>query len=212
MAVAQKKRGPQAAPVSSRKLFSGLLGSSSVSRSSSGISSRSGSSIDSRTGGVNGSACLGSSGIDSGAGGVSRCTSGIDSGGAGIGSSVNCLGCAIHCNVRSFGCLFSSFGRLLGGLAAAASDHQQRNWQTQPCLTDISAHVVILLYPQLSTARFRRRITRLISASQSRDTPRKSLFAETGSHPIAAIQNSLTKARRLMPNLCPRSAWQPEAC
>jgi hypothetical protein len=199
MGAGQKKRGPQAAPVSSRILFSGLLGSSSVSRSSSGISSRSGSSIDSRACGVNSSACLGSSSVDSSAGSVSRCTSSVDSSGAGIGSGVNCLGRAIHCDVGSFGCLFGSFGRLLGGLAAAASDHQQRNWQTQPCLTDISAHVVILLYPQLSTARFRRRITRLISASQSRDTPRKRLFAETGSHPIVAIQNTLTNARRLMP-------------
>jgi hypothetical protein len=195
MGAGQKKRGPQAAPVSSRILFSGLLGSSSVSRSSSGISSRSGSSIDSRACSVNSSACLGSSSVNS-----SAClgSSSVDSS-AGIGSGVNCLGRAIHCDVGSFGCLFGSFGRLLGGLAAAASDHQQRNWQTQPCLTDISAHVVILLYPQLSTARFRRRITRLISASQSRDTPRKRLFAETGSHPIVAIQNTLTNARRLMP-------------
>jgi len=175
---AKKNGGRISGPRPFQNDVPGLLGSA-FGRSSSGISSRSGS-------GVGGSSVNSS---------VNSSASGVDSSGTGITGGVHGLSCAIHCGVgslgghfSSFGCLLGSFGRLFGGLAAAAGDHQQCNWQTQPSLAKSSAHVVILLYPQQLTARLRQRTLCLISASWLRDTPRTCLFAETGSHPIAAIR------------------------
>jgi hypothetical protein len=144
-----KKTGAACGPRRFQNAIPGLLGGSAVSRSS----------------GISRSSSVGSSGVNSSAGSVDCGTGSVGSSGTGIASGVNCLGSAIYGSIGSFGRHFggfgglvSGFGRLFGGLAAAAGDHQQCNWQTQPCLAKSSAHVVILLYPQQLTARFRQEL------------------------------------------------------
>jgi hypothetical protein len=192
--------------------ISGLLGSSGVGRSSSGISSRSSGGVDSSASICSSGASVSSGGVYSSAGSIGRRTGSVSSSGASISGRVNCLCSAFGCHFSSFGRLLGSFGRLFGGLAAAAGNHQQRNWQTKPCRTDRSAHLFILLYPQHSMPRLRQTTFCLISASRLRDTPHKCLLAETGSHPIAAIQRFRMIALVMSQNPHQSSVRQPEAC
>lgn len=185
---AKKNGGCVSSPRLVQHVESGLLSCSGVSSGASSVCS-SPSSVSSSAGSVASRISRISRISGSGTSGVYCCTSGINSSRVCITRSVNCLRSAIHRDVSSFGRLLGSFCRLFGGLATAAGNHQQCNWQTKPCFTDRSAHLIILLYPQYSTPRFRRRNFRLISASWFQDTPCKRNIAETGSHPIAATQN-----------------------